>query len=170
MELFISNCTHQTHLFNYKIPERLQPFGQTIKPGQQIKLDYPPEVCEYIIDQHVPYGLANIRDVKPGFCGICYSQGKPCTISQIKDAYEQKQEDLENSSQEILENSAAALTHNLQSTLAQAGSETPLGDVEMKITGEAINKDADNAPKLDKKIIVDTAAPSGRGSKGSKKK
>lgn len=170
MDLFISNCTHQTHLFNYKVPERFQPFGQTIKPGAQIKLTYPPEVCQYIIDQHTPYGLANIKDVKPGFSGICYSEGKPCNPTAIQDAYEQKQEDLENTSQQILENSAAALTHNLQNTLNQAGSETPLGDVEMKITGEAINKDADNAPKLDKKIIVDTSQKAPRAPRGSKKK
>jgi len=174
MKLYISNCTHQTHFFNYKLPERMQPHGIMIKPGKQEVLEHPPEAIHYIIEQHAAYGFTDIKNCKPGFSGICYSIDKPVTSSQILAANEQKQEDLENVSQEILENSAAALTQTIENTMRQAGSDENIGDVEMKITGEAINKEVANPPKLEKKITVTkdasraTPARAGRGGRAGR--
>jgi len=176
MKLHVANCTHQTHFFNYKLPERTQPHGVMIKPGKQELIENTPEAIKYIIDQHAGYGFMDVKDIGPNFSGICYSIDKPVTTSQIMDGHEQNQENLENVSQEILENTAGAFAKNLENTMRQAGSEDPVGDVEMKITGEAINKDQKNAPKLDKKIVA-TQDPSkaqkpaagGRGGKKTKK-
>lgn len=154
MKLYVANCTHQTHFFNYKLPERTQPHGVMIKPGKQEVIENSPEAIAFIVDQHAGYGLVDAKYVGPEFSGLCYSIDKPVTSTQIMDGHLQNQENLENVSQEILENTAGAFAQNLESTMRQAGSEDPIGDVEMKITGEAINKDQKNAPKLDKKVVA----------------
>lgn len=169
MKLFISNCTHQTHFFNYKLPERAQPHGIRIKPGAQEVIEGLPEAIRYIIEQHEPYGFTHIKDTKPGFSGMCYSIDKPISSTMILDAHEAKQEDLEDLSQEILENSAASITQTLENTMRAAGSDQPFGEVEVSIQGEAINQETKNPPKLDKKIkVVKEGAPAKRAQRPSR--
>lgn len=154
MKLFISNCSRQTHIFNYKLPEKQQSFGITIPAGRQHMIEQPEDVIASIISQHEPYGFQHRDNVDKNFSGICYSLDKALSTSQIIENAEQKVENLDNMSQSILEASAVALNNAVESAVIQSG-ETPLSDgIQMEIKGEAIDQDQPNTTKVDKKIQV----------------
>jgi hypothetical protein len=154
MKLFIANCSRQSHTFNYKIPEKLQSFGVTIKAGQQHMLEYPPEVITHIIQQHEPYGFQPKERVDDKFSGICYSIEKTVTSSEIIDNADQKVENLDNLSQEILNANAVSLNNAVDQAVAQSGEKPVGGGIEIEIKGEAVNTEQENPPKLSKTVKV----------------
>ena len=155
MKLFIANCSRQSHTFNYKIPEKAQSFGVTIKAGQQHMLDYPPEIVRHIIAQHEPYGFQPKEKVNDTFSGICYSIEKTVSSSEIIDNADQKIENLDNMSQEILNASAVSLDNAVQQAVLQSGEKLLGGGIELEIKGEAVNTEQDNPPSLNKKVKVE---------------
>jgi hypothetical protein len=154
MKLFIANCSRQAHVFNYKIPEKKQSFGVTIRAGKQHVIDYPPEVIQYIIEQHEPYGFQPRDGVDEHFSGICYSIEKTVSTNEIIENAEQKVENLDNLSQSILEANAVSMSNAVDSAVLQSGQMPKPGEVQIEITGEAVNTDQDNAPSLSKTVKV----------------
>ena len=73
MKLHIANCSPQRHLFNYKLPERRQPFARHIPAGDQIAIDVQDTDITAIIDQHERYGFVDVTKIPKDFSGICYS-------------------------------------------------------------------------------------------------
>ncbi|MGP0902096.1 hypothetical protein [Serratia sp. CY76391] len=154
MKLYIANCSRQAHNFNYKLPEKTQSFGVTIKAGAQHLLEYPPEVIEHIIRQHEPYGFQPRNKVDNNFSGICYSVEKTVSTNEIIENAEQKTENLDNMSQAILEASAVALNNAVDNAVIQSGEKPKDDGIQMEIKGEAVNQEQDNPPKVDKKLQV----------------
>lgn len=154
MKLFIANCSRQAHNFNYKLPEKTQSFGITIKSGSQHMLEYPPEVVDHIIRQHEPYGLQHRSKTDKHFSGICYSTELSVSESEIIENAEQNLENKDDMSQSILEASAVALDQAVDRAVLQSG-ETPLSDgIQLEVKGEAINQDQPNPPKVSKEVRV----------------
>lgn len=154
MKLFIANCSRQSHNFNYKLPEKTQSFGVTIKAGTQHLLEYPPEVVDHIIRQHEPYGFQPRDKVDKHFSGICYSIEKTVSKNEIIENAEQKIDNLDTMSQSILEASAVALNNAVDSAVRQSGELPKDEGIQMEIKGEAINQEQDNPLKVDKKVQV----------------
>ncbi|QBY43979.1 hypothetical protein QE197_10930 [Arsenophonus nasoniae] len=147
MKLFIANCTHQKHKFNYKLPESYQSFGMDIDKGQQIQL---PEMTsseiEYVISQHESYGLTDVKRINKKFSGLCYSIDNPISVSKIKDGQCQKNENLESMSEEIMKNTAAASLQNLEQKILETGN-IPDGSVlEIDIEAKPVDPEFNKTP------------------------
>lgn len=152
MRLFIANCTHQKHKFNYKLPESFQSFAMDIDSGKQIQL---PEMTsnevEYIIYQHECYGLKDVKQIDKSFSGLCYSIDKPISVAKIKDGHYQKNENLEAMSKEIMETTAAASLQNMEQKILETGN-VPDGSVlEIDIEAKPVDPEFNKTP-MKKKI------------------
>lgn len=154
MKLYIANCSRQAHNFNYKLPEKAQPFGAVIPAGGQHVIDNQSDIISHIIRQHEPYGFQRCDKVDHTFSGICYAIDKPVTVGIIVDNAEQKTENLDDMSQRILEANAVSLSNAVDNAVLQSGETPKPGEVQIEITGEAVNNDQDNAPSLKKTINV----------------
>lgn len=154
MEFFIANCSRQPHLFNYKLPERTQPYAVKIHPGRQHSMNLDQDAINHIIRQHEPYGFQRCDKVDKNFSGICYSIGKPVQVGRIEENAEQKVENLDSMSEQILAASAVSLNNAVDSAALQHG-EVPKNDgVQVEIVGEAINQDQVDPPRLNKTVRV----------------
>lgn len=154
MKLFIANCSSQPHMFNYKLPEKHQPFGVKIRAGSQHMLENNADVINHIIKQHEPYGFQSCDKVDKNFSGICYSIDKPVTVGRIEENHEQKVENLDDMSQQILEANAVSLNNTVDSVVIQNGEKPKDDGVQVEIVGEAVNQDQVNPPKLNKVVKV----------------
>lgn len=154
MKLFIANSSRQAHTFNFKLPEKAQPFGVTIKSGQQHVFDYPTDVIYHIIRQHEPYGLQPRNRVDSSFSGICYSTDKAVSESEIIENSEQRLENWDDMSQRILEASALTLNQAIESAVIQGGQAPKKDGIVMEINGKAVDQDQLNPAKVDKKVQV----------------
>lgn len=154
MKLYIANCSRQAHTFNYKLPEKSQSFGVTIRAGGQHMIDNQSDIIHHIIKQHEPYGFQLCDKVDGTFSGICYAIDKPVTVGRIEENAEQKIENLDDMSQSILEASAITMSNAVDDAVIQSGETPKQGEVQLEIKGEAVNLDQDNAPSLNKTIKV----------------
>lgn len=154
MKLFIANCSRQAHTFNYKLPEKSQSFGVTIPAGGQHMIDNQSDVIHHIIKQHEPYGFQRCDKVDKTFSGICYSIDKPVTVGRIEENAEQKTENLDDLSQSILEANAVSMSNAVDKAVMQSGETPKPGEVVVEITGEAVNVEQANPPKLNKTVKV----------------
>ncbi|MHA1063420.1 hypothetical protein ACR9GP_05860 [Enterobacter ludwigii] len=154
MKLFIANCSSQTHLFNYKLPERYQAFGATIRAGGQHMIENSADIIHRIIQQHEPYGFQRCDKVDKDFSGICYSIDKPVTVGRIEENHEQKIENLDEMSQKILVANAVSLNNAVEHAAIENGEKPKDEGIEIKLEGEAINQDQDNPPRLNKTVRV----------------
>ncbi len=154
MKLYIANCSRQSHTFNYKLPEKTQAFGITIRPGDQHMIENQSDIINHIIKQHEPYGFQDCRKVDKKFSGICYSIDKVVTLGAIEDGAEQKTENLENLSQEILEATAVSINNTINNEVIKTGEKPADDGLQMEIVGEAVNDEQDNAPSLKKTVKV----------------
>ncbi|ELY4543943.1 hypothetical protein SMZ81_002153 [Cronobacter sakazakii] len=154
MKLFIANCSRQSHVFNYKLPEKTQSFGVTIPSGQQHMIENQPEIIDHIIRQHEPYGFQPCGKVDKDFSGICYSIDKPVSVGRIEEGAEQKIENLKGMSEEILAASAVSLNNAVDQAVIQSGEKPQPGGVEIEITGEAVNTEQQDPPRTKKTVKV----------------
>ncbi|MCS4265019.1 hypothetical protein [Serratia sp. BIGb0163] len=154
MKLFIANCSRQAHNFNYKLPEKSQSFGVTIRAGGQHVIENQSDVIHHIINQHEPYGFQRCDKVDNTFSGICYAIDKPVTVGRIEDNAEQKIENLDDMSQSILEANAISMSNAVDNAVLQSGQVPKPGEVQIEIVGEAVNVEQDNPPKLNKTVKV----------------
>lgn len=152
MKLYIANCTHQKHKFNYKLPESFQPFSMDIESGKQIEL---PEMTsneiDYVISQHEGYGLKDVRRINKEFSGLCFSIDKPISASKIKDGHYQNNENLEDMSQKIIETTAASALQNMEQKILETG-HIPDGTLlEIDIEAKPVDPEFNQTP-MKKKI------------------
>lgn len=154
MRLFIANCSSQPHLFNYKLPEKNQSFGVTIRAGAQHEIENNSDVIHHIIKQHEPYGFQRCDKVDKNFSGICYAIDKPVTVGRIEENHEQKVENLDDMSQKILEANAVSLNNAVENVVIQNGEKPKDEGVQVELVGEAVNLDQPNPPKLSKTVKV----------------
>lgn len=157
MKLHIANCSRQTHNFTYKLPERTQQYGQPVRAGEQIVIENNADVIRHIIDQHAPYGFLAADKLNKTFSGICYSIDKEVDFSRFKDGADQKTENLENLSKDILAAGALAMDQTVDGEVMKTGVVSGPSEhgVEIEITGEAVNKDQDNAPSFSTTVKVE---------------
>lgn len=154
MKLFIANCSSQPHMFNYKLPEKHQPFGVKIRAGSQHMIENNADVINHIIRQHEPYGFQRCDKVDKNFSGICYSIDKPVTVGRIEENHEQKVENLDDLSQQILEANAISMNNTVDNVVIQNGEKPKDDGVQVEIVGEAVNPDQENPPRLSKTVKV----------------
>lgn len=143
MKLFIANCTHQKHKFNYKLPESMQPFVMDIESGKQIQLpEMNSDEINYVLSQHEPYGMKDVNRIDKNFSGLCYSIEKPISVSKINDGHDQQQENMQAMSKEVLETQAAAALQGLEQKILETGN-TPDGSVlEIDIEGKPVDPES----------------------------
>jgi len=154
MKLYIANCSRQAHNFNYKLPEKTQSFGVTIRAGSQHVIDNQSDVIHHIIKQHEPYGFQRCDNVDKTFSGMCYAIDKPVTVGRIEENAEQKVENLDDMSQSILEANAISMSNAVDNAVLQSGQVPKPGEVQIEIVGEPVNADQENPPKLNKTVKV----------------
>lgn len=154
MKLYIANCSRQAHNFNYKLPEKTQSFGVTIRAGGQHVIDNQSDVIHHIIKQHEPYGFQRCDKVDKTFSGMCYAIDKPVTVGRIEENAEQKVENLDDMSQSILEANAISMSNAVDNAVLQSGQVPKPGEVQIEIVGEPVNADQENPPKLNKTVKV----------------
>ncbi|PHI31166.1 hypothetical protein [Budvicia aquatica] len=153
MKLYIANCTHQSHFFNYRLPERLQPFFHAIPSGHQVMLDMPKDSVNFVIEQHELYGLCLASKINGKFSGLCYSIDKEMDVNAIQNGIDQKLENMEAQSQEIRENGVIAMNHVLDQAAIQNG-EAPQAGLEVEIKGEPLDSTKGDAKTFTQKIKV----------------
>jgi hypothetical protein len=66
-DLYVANCTQQSHVFHYRIPESVSPWQVEIRAGAQVKLPapaggYDQTQRDYVIDQIQRYGGMKVDD------------------------------------------------------------------------------------------------------------
>lgn len=130
-KLYIGNCTHQQHDFNYRRPEMKSVLMQTIQAGGQVPLtgDLSTHDIASIIEQHAKYGLVSVSDIdrtKP-FIGLCYSIDKPISVENLRRGFMHNEAVLTQEGVKLREESAVALSNVIE---AQTG---PLKSLEVSV-------------------------------------
>lgn len=153
MKLYIGNSGRQKHLFNYKLPERMQPFSQDIPAGSQICLNVTKDEAEHIIAQHAPYGLTAVGKLARDFSGLFYSLDKEITAANIETGADKITEKLQGLSEEVRKGSVTAIDAKLAEAAASGGKQRKSG-LKVEITGEPLNPEQDNAPHFSQTVEV----------------
>ncbi|OMQ26902.1 hypothetical protein [Serratia oryzae] len=153
MKLHIANCSPQRHLFNYKLPERRQPFARHIPAGDQITLEVQDTDITAIIDQHERYGFVDVTKIPKDFSGICYSIDREIKVSKIKDGYEARIEFLDDRAEKIIEESAVVINNGIKNAAVNHGQEQQDG-FEMSINSEPLDPEQDDKSPVKKNVKV----------------
>ncbi len=140
MKLYVANCTKQTHMFIYRLPESKQ-MAAPIKlgPGEQ-KLIGADKLSDSdinaIISHHRQYGMITEKEVKatPHYVGLCYSVGDPVSLDGIKMAFEHNDIVLNAIAKENLKNSAVASSVNETTANPRLG---PLNRLSVEVVEQA---------------------------------
>jgi hypothetical protein len=146
MKLYIANCSKQVHNFLYRVPEATGLRAQPIKEGGQIQIsgELQPEAIDYVVNQHVRYGLIPVDDIdraKP-FIGLCYSIDRPIPATKIQKLMIHNQGILEERAEDNLKATALANNKLLENRIEMTAREArhsipPIGDLEISITEES---------------------------------
>ncbi|HHQ6593949.1 TPA: hypothetical protein ACSTLU_000153 [Serratia fonticola] len=153
MKIHIANCSPQRHLFNYKLPERRQPFARHIPAGDQIAIEVQDTDITAIIDQHERYGFVDVAKIPKDFSGICYSIDREIKVSKIKDGYEARIEFLDDRAEKIVEESAVVINNDIKNVAVNHGQEQQDG-LEMTIQSEPLDPEQDDKSPVKKNLKV----------------
>ena len=153
MKLHIANCSPQRHLFNYKLPERRQPFARNIPAGSQIAIEGQDTDVAAIIDQHERYGLVEVTKIPKDFSGLCYSIGREIKVSKISDGYEARLEFLDERAERIVEESAVVINNDIKNAAVNHGQEQQDG-LEMTIQSEPLDPEQDDKAPVKRNLKV----------------
>lgn len=153
MKLHIANCSPQRHLFNYKLPERNQPFARHIPAGTQIAIEGQDTDIKAIIDQHARYGLVDVGNIPTNFSGLCYSIDREIKVSKIKDGYQARIEFLDDRAEKIIEESAVVINNGIKNAAVNHGQEQQDG-FEMSINSEPLDPEQDDKAPVKKNVKV----------------
>ena len=153
MKLHIANCSPQRHLFNYKLPERRQPFARHIPAGSQIAIEGQDTDVAAIIDQHERYGLVEVTKIPKDFSGLCYSIGREIKVSKISDGYEARLEFLDERAERIVEESAVVINNDIKNAAVNHGHEQQDG-LEMTIQSEPLDPEQDDKAPVKRNLKV----------------
>jgi hypothetical protein len=125
--LYLVNVTRQHFQFAYKALERSGVVTQPVPSGEQVKIaplgsndDLSAQEIDYIIGQHVKYGLVSIDEIGPRFDGICYSIGKPASADKMTRAAIKYDKLLDERGKKIRVEAAIAETNRLEQQMGVA--------------------------------------------------
>lgn len=171
-KLFIANCTKQVLDFHYRIPEFPQVYQVIIKPGSQQRIhkdDLSVDTIDYIINQHVMYGLVPSNEIdrtKP-FIGLCYSVDKEIRAESIMKALKHNAHVLEVNGYEQRVESAAAISSALDTQAEENGMAVDGVSVEV-IEQEQPGHEARDGERISETVTVDKSLPTARTSSNNK--
>lgn len=116
-KLYIANCSKQVHHLVYRAPGQDRLASQDIAPGTQqvVWKETSREDLDFIIEQHLPYGLRPASEVMNShqFIGLCFQFDKPIDVDKIVSAYETNDSHLKKRGEEIRKETASAMSHDL---------------------------------------------------------
>lgn len=121
MKLYVANCTLQYHVFNYRLPERNNPYTQSIASGRQVRLagDMGVKDIEAIITQSHKYGLRTVEEARSLDEDIpitfVASVDKPVTDRMMKDVIMHNRGVLTFRGKKMRELAALAASSNMES-------------------------------------------------------
>lgn len=142
MNLYIANCTQQKHIFFYRLPEVANLLQQDIMPGAQIVIEnILQDVADNIIAQHEIYGIVSSNRMKKGCRSLIYQCNKELSQTQIRDAMEERHEDITNLAKESRDYSVAAFYHQTEETFNSMGISGNVPEIKIEIQGEPIDKE-----------------------------
>jgi hypothetical protein len=122
-KLFIANCSKQFVDFAYRIAEEASVRLQRISIGGQIAIagDLNTLQIDYIIKQHLKYGLIPEEEVKnaKGFVGLAYQIGKPLSVTTIMHAMSKNKAVLIKRGKDMRQNVAVAANNIIEDQLAE---------------------------------------------------
>ena len=117
MKLYIGNCSKQVINFTYRSPDQDKICEQTIPIGAQVQVykDADSAALDYIINQHVLYGLVKVSEIDrtKAFIGACYQFDKPIDVEKIIVASTHNDEVLALVGHEYRKQAAVALSDQL---------------------------------------------------------
>ena len=166
MKLYVANCSKQEFHFTYALPEKVRPFMHNIRAGGQVEIYCETSAdAQIIVDQHGPYGMKSIKDIKKGFGGLVYQFDKPINVQAIEQGIEQKDQEMIERALEAQKVTAVA-SDDILARKAQEFGVTQKGALEIEVVEEKKNL-ADQEPKMNQTIAVvrDGLAPSSRNGK-----
>ena len=104
MNMFIANCTLQTRIVNFRLPEVIRNIQQTIMPLSQVRAGKnnlsQPDI-DYIVEQLMPYGLCSVNQLRERADSaqqipIVYSIDAPVPVKVIMDVQKHNKGTLRN--------------------------------------------------------------------------
>ena len=117
MKLYIGNCSKQVINFTYRSPDQDKIIEQTIPIGAQVQVykDTDSAALDYIIAQHILYGLTKVSDIDrtKAFIGACYQFDKPIDVEKIVIASTHNDDALALAGHEYRKQAAVALNDQL---------------------------------------------------------
>ncbi|WP_343743369.1 hypothetical protein [Herbaspirillum huttiense] len=137
--LFIANTTKQNHEFHYWMPEQRKTIVKMIRAGSQEEI-HPGagrEAHEYIVAQHVQFGLKPVNEIDrtKEFIGLCYQFDRPISSERMNETFEHNDEVLKQQAQERRKEAAIATESQLEEIASQ--SHNGLRNFEVEIVEEA---------------------------------
>lgn len=140
MQLFIGNATRQVFDFVYRVPEYTGIRSQKIPIGAQVAIsgELQRDDVDYIIKQHLVYGLISVDAIKDtkAFCGICYSVDKPISVQGLTILMDHNQRALVERGKQIRQESAVAASGIMETSLEEAGRPETLTDFQVSAVEE----------------------------------
>ena len=147
MKLYVANTTHQVQDFQYRLPDNLKIYKQTIDIGKQVMVpgDLSSNDVDFVVAQHAMYGMVNVRELDRtrNFFGLCYSIDKPVDVERVKYAVIHNKGVLVERGKEIRKEAAVAVNNSIEE---QTGS---LNSLQMDIEEiETKGKDTEVSEKI----------------------
>jgi hypothetical protein len=157
MRLYVANATKQNVDFLYRVPERQSWLQQRIPIGGQVQVtgELSRDVIDYIIQQHVKYGIVSADEVDRTreFTGLCYSVDKPVQMAKIEKLIRHNTDELVKLGKQIRQESAVASSVSLEGEIDQSGRNEVLRNFEASIVEEN-HDDRDEGPAIAEGIRV----------------
>lgn len=140
MHLYIANATHHVVNFSYRIPEQRTLRNLVIQMGEQQRIpeDLAPEAIDYVIEQHVRYGLIPVAEVDRAkeFKGTCYSIDKPVPGTKIGNLMAHNRDQLVEIGKKFRADAAVTSNMQLENQLAETDRPETLRNFEMSVVEE----------------------------------
>ena len=159
-KLYIANCTKQTRVFHYRLPEG-GPKSIPIDIGSQVRIPgvESTEAANAVIEQHRVYGIRSVDDArktKVEFTGVVYSIDKPVSIENMQIVLRLNDDELNRRGQKMRAEAAVAAAQNTKQNENLQGNGPKLAGLEQTIT--EIRKDG-GEPEVQEGVRVDNNAP-----------
>ena len=145
MKLYVANTTQQVQDFQYRMPDSLKIYKQTIAIGGQIQVpgDISTADIDFIVEQHAIYGMVDVKDIdrtKP-YIGLCYSVDKHVNVERVKYALIHNNEVLVERGREIRKEAAVSVNNIIEEKTGGANSlEMSVEEIETKGKDTEVNE------------------------------
>lgn len=162
MKLYIGNATRQVHAFAYWVIGGKSARTQHVPMGGQVQItgDLSAAEIDFIVKQHVPYGLVEVSEIDRTkvFTGICYSVDKPIPANRLQRLMLHNQTMLIRQGEEIRKAAAIVSTQQLEADLREQRIPEQLRAFEASIEEVDPPQQADYTP-LSEGVRVEPDAP-----------